>query len=102
MAVSPRMGDVNANSMTLAINGGLKACHVQWPEWPMWDERERDGILDVLESGEWWYGERVRQFEEQFAALQDARFGVTASSGTTALETMLQAMGIGPGDEVIV
>jgi dTDP-4-amino-4,6-dideoxygalactose transaminase len=68
----------------------------------MWDERERAGVLDTLESGEWWYGKRVKQFEEQFAAFQDAQFGVTASSGTTALETMLQALDIGPGDEVIV
>lgn len=86
----------------LAINGGPQACTVQWPAWPMWDERERNGVLDVLDSGEWWYGKRVKQFEEQFAAFQDARFGVTASSGTTALETMLQALDIGPGDEVIV
>lgn len=86
----------------LAINGGPKACNVKWPAWPMWDERERAGLLNVLESGEWWYGERVKQFEAAFAALQDARFGVTASSGTTALETMLQALDIGPGDEVIV
>jgi dTDP-4-amino-4,6-dideoxygalactose transaminase len=68
----------------------------------MWDERERSGMLGVLESGEWWYGERVREFEAQFAEFQDARFGVTTSSGTTALETMLQALDVGPGDEVIV
>jgi dTDP-4-amino-4,6-dideoxygalactose transaminase len=68
----------------------------------MWDARERDGLLDALESGEWWYGKRVKQFEAEFAAFQDARFGVTASSGTIALETMLQALDIGPGDEVIV
>lgn len=86
----------------LAINGGAKACNVKWPAWPMWDERERNGLLDTLESGEWWYGERVKKFEDDFAAFQDARFGVTASSGTTALETMLQALDIGPGDEVIV
>lgn len=86
----------------LAINGGAKACNVKWPAWPMWDARERAGLLDTLESGEWWYGERVKKFEEEFAAFQDARFGVTASSGTTALETMLQALDIGPGDEVIV
>ncbi len=86
----------------LAINGGAKACNVTWPTWPMWDARERDGLLGALESGEWWYGKCVKQFEADFAAFQDAHFGVTASSGTTALETMLQALDIGPGDEVIV
>lgn len=88
--------------MTLAINGGPKACDARWPTWPQWDDRERAGLMDVLESGKWWYGERVAQFEREFAAAQDAGFGVTASSGTTALETMLEALGIGPGDEVIV
>ena len=86
----------------LAINGGTAACDVQWPTWPIWDERERAGLLEVLESGKWWYGERVQQFEADFAAFQGTRYGVTASSGTTALETALQALDIGPGDEVIL
>jgi dTDP-4-amino-4,6-dideoxygalactose transaminase len=58
--------------------------------------------MAVLESGQWWYGERVHEFEVTFAAFQNARFGVTATSGTTALEASLIALGIGPGDEVIV
>jgi dTDP-4-amino-4,6-dideoxygalactose transaminase len=88
--------------MVLAINGGPPACIVNWPTWPMWDDRERNGLIAVLESGQWWFGERVHRFEADFAAAQDARFAVTASSGTTALETMLEALDIGPGDEVIV
>ena len=86
----------------LAIQGGEKTSLVDWPEWPVWDDRERQGLLAVLESGKWWYGERVREFEASFAAFQNARFGVTATSGTTALETTLAALGIGAGDEVIV
>lgn len=86
----------------LAINGGDKACALTWPSWPIWDDAERAAINAVLESGKWWYGARVKQFEAEFAAFQDARFGVTASSGTTALETLLEAADIGPGDEVIV
>ena len=86
----------------LAINGGHAACNVKWPAWPIWDDKERTGVLDVLESGEWWYGKRVKQFEADFAAFQSAQYGVTASSGTTALEVALQALDIGPGDEVIV
>jgi dTDP-4-amino-4,6-dideoxygalactose transaminase len=86
----------------LAINGGRKTCESVWPSWPIWDDSERAGVMDVLESGKWWYGERVKQFETEFAAFQDARYAVTASSGTTALETLLEAADIGPGDEVIV
>jgi dTDP-4-amino-4,6-dideoxygalactose transaminase len=86
----------------LAINGGEKTCAVQWPTWPIWDDHERQGLLAVLESGQWWYGERVQEFEQKYAAFQNARFGVTTTSGTTALETALAALNIGPGDEVIV
>ncbi len=86
----------------LAINGGEKRCNVVWPTWPMWDDHERQGLLAVLESGKWWYGDRVKEFEEKFAAFQSALYGVTATSGTTALETALVALGIGNGDEVIV
>ena len=86
----------------LAINGGEKMCANTWPTWPMWDDRERRALLDVLESGKWWYGERVKEFEAAYAAFQDARYGVTATSGTTALEAALLAIGVGAGDEVIV
>jgi len=42
------------------------------------------------------------EFAARFAALQGARHGVCVSSGTTALQTALEAAGIGYGDEVIV
>ncbi len=86
----------------LAILGGPKSCDVTWPSWPQWDDSERQALNGVLESGEWWYGDHVARFERDFAAFQDARYAVTASSGTTAQEIALTALGIGPGDEVIV
>lgn len=86
----------------LAIHGGEPACRVDWPRWPIWGDEERQALNSVLESGEWWYGQKVEEFEARFAAFQGARFGVTASSGTTALEAALLALGVGAGDEVIV
>ena len=86
----------------LAIDGGSKSCDISWPSWPMWDDLERHALNAVLESGKWWYGETVQRFEQDFAAFQDARYGVSASSGTAAQEIALSALGIGPGDEVIV
>ncbi len=86
----------------LAIAGGEKACNYEWPRWPVWGAEEREALNGVLESGEWWYGEKVREFERRFAAFQGARFGITASSGTAALEAALLALGVGAGDEVIV
>ena len=86
----------------LAINGGKKSCDHQWPTWPIWGDEERKGLNDVLESGQWWYGKRVRKFEQAFADFQDAKFGVTVCNGTVAIEAALAALGIGAGDEVIV
>lgn len=88
----------------LAIHGGtpVRSAAQTWPAWPVVDDAERTAVNEVLESGKWWFGERVVRFEEEFAAFQDARFGVSCTSGTTALEVSLQALGIGRGDEVIV
>lgn len=86
----------------LALKGGDKTCAHAWPRWPVWGTEEREALLGVLESGQWWYGEKVREFEARFAEFQGARYGVTCTSGTTALETILFALGIGSGDEVIV
>jgi len=85
-----------------ALLGGEPAHSGPWPAWPVHDERERNALLAVLDSGKWWYGERVREFEEKFAAFQDARFGITCTSGTAALELALIGAGIGAGMEVIV
>lgn len=47
-------------------------------------------------------GKFVRKFEDQFSEFCDTEFAVSSSSGTTALHLSLVALGIGPGDEVIV
>jgi len=86
----------------LAVKGGKPVRICPFPEWPMYDEREERALLEVLRSRKWWYGERVREFEEKFAAYQDARFGITTTNGTAALQIALTAAGIGAGDEVIV
>jgi len=87
---------------TLALLGGAKCCEIELPSWPHWDNRERKALMQVLESGKWWHGENVAKFEEDFAAFQDARYGITTSSGSMALEASLLGMGIEAGDEVIV
>jgi dTDP-4-amino-4,6-dideoxygalactose transaminase len=87
---------------TLALHGGTPAAMRQWPSWPMWDDEERRGLLDVLESGKWWFGERIEQFEAAYANFHHVRYGVTCANGTVAIETALRAIGVLPGDEVIV
>jgi dTDP-4-amino-4,6-dideoxygalactose transaminase len=94
----------------LAINGGTPA--VTQPlgvRWPIWGEEERRLLTEVLESGKWWRGayddpaqSKVGQFETAFARLQDARYAVAVTNGTTALECAYKAAGVEAGDEVIV
>ena len=86
----------------LAIRGGKPLRTKPWPEWPVFGMEERRELLDAFESGRWWYGDKVREFEGKFAAFQDAAFGITSTSGTTGLEAALVGLGIQPGDEAIV
>jgi dTDP-4-amino-4,6-dideoxygalactose transaminase len=88
----------------LALLGGSPAKSKPFPAWPQYDHRERQALLDVLASGVWWRtpGERTQRFERDFAAYHEARHGVAVTNGTHALEAALLALGIGPGDEVIV
>src|SRR5215212_8386075 len=90
------------SSQRLALLGGGPACDFAWPTWPIHDESEESQLLEVLRSGEWWYGEKVRQFEREFADFQGAAYGVTCTNGTTAIEMGLRALGVVGGDEVIV
>ncbi|MGH8671302.1 MAG: DegT/DnrJ/EryC1/StrS family aminotransferase, partial [Burkholderiales bacterium] len=61
-------------------------------------------MASVLRSGKvnYWTGEEGRRFEQEFAALVGTRYAVALANGTVALELALHALGIGPGDEVIV
>lgn len=62
----------------------------------------REKVVSVLDSGAWILGPEVKAFEEEFAMAQGAPHAVGVSTGTDALLMALQALGIGPGDEVIV
>ena len=96
------MTDPVSNTTKPAILGGAKTCDFEWPSWPVHDQMEKAAVLEVLESGKWWFGEKVRQFESEFAAFQGAKFAVTCTNGTTAIEMALRALGVVEGDEVIV
>lgn len=69
---------------------------------PRMGEEEKEQVWSALESGQLAQGERVRAFEERFAAFVQAPHAVATSSGTTAIHLALLAIGVGRGDEVIV
>jgi perosamine synthetase len=68
---------------------------------PQIGEEEKAAVLEVLASGQFVQGPRVRDFEERFADMCGVKYAVATSSGTSALHIAMLAHGIGPGDEVI-
>jgi len=90
----------------LAIKGGKPLRKKPFPGWPEWDKRERNGVLEVLESGDWGGypppNKRAAEFGKAFADYHGAKYCVCCGSGTDALMIALRALGVGWGDEVIV
>ena len=91
---------------TLAILGGLPLRTRPFSTWPVFDAREREQLDDVLTSANWGGfpspNRKAVEFAAAFAAYQGARFAIPTTSGTSALEVALKALGVGAGDEVIV
>ncbi len=66
------------------------------------DEADIAAVVEVLRSDWLTTGPKVAEFESAVAAFTGALFGVAVMNGTAALHTALAALGIKPGDEVIV
>jgi perosamine synthetase len=64
-------------------------------------ESERHAVNAVMLGHQLSLGPKVPEFEQAFAAYTGMRFAAAVNSGTSALHLCVQAMGIGPGDEVI-
>ena len=89
-------------SNTPAILGGTPVRRTPFPSWPVADAREEDALVRVIRSGRWNRGDNVAAFEAAYASLTGAKHCLATANGTSALITTLAALGIGPGDEVIV
>ncbi|ACU02576.1 DegT/DnrJ/EryC1/StrS family aminotransferase [Pedobacter heparinus] len=92
----------------LAILGGTPVRTKGWINWPavLADEKVIASIVNTTKSGKWSRIQNaangtVATFEKEFAALLGVGFCVGTGSGTQALSTCVEALGIGPGDEVI-
>lgn len=88
----------------LAINGGPKVRERPYPPWPTLGDDDFAAVAEVLRSGKLTQltGGHVAAFEEAFAAWHGIEHCVATSSGTAAIHTVLAALDIGPGAEVIV
>jgi dTDP-4-amino-4,6-dideoxygalactose transaminase len=72
--------------------------------WPSFTAEEGEAVRRVLLSNKvnYWTGEECRRFEREFAAWAEVEHAVALANGTVALELALRALGVGPGDEVVV
>jgi len=70
--------------------------------WPDVGAAEAEAVAEVLESGQLTMGPKVDEFERGLAAACGTEHAVVVSSGTAALHLAVLALGIGPGDEVLV
>jgi perosamine synthetase len=103
----PVFGKVNTNAGKLAILGGdpIRDKNKPWHPWPYIDEKIVDSVVKTTRSGIWCRIQSptgtVPTFEKEFANLMGTKFSVATGSGTQSLNCCVEALGIGPGDEVI-
>jgi dTDP-4-amino-4,6-dideoxygalactose transaminase len=90
----------------LAITGGKPIRKKPFTAWPIYKKDEARGLNKVLESRNWggypFPNKIADAFAHKFAHYHGAKYGLAVSNGTVAIEVALRAVGIKPGDEVIV
>jgi perosamine synthetase len=102
----PAYAAVTGKAGRLAILGGDPIRkNKPWPDWPHIDDQMVEAMVKTTKSGIWCRIQSatgtVATFEKEYAKLLGARFCVATGSGTQALHTCVEALGIGAGDEVI-
>ncbi|AZS16352.1 DegT/DnrJ/EryC1/StrS family aminotransferase [Paenibacillus lutimineralis] len=91
--------------MELALLGGKPIRSKPFAKWPIYSAEEVQKMKDVLSSLSWGGikdGSEVWKFEQEFASFHGIEHAIAVCNGTCALMAAYTAVGIGPGDEVIV
>ena len=93
----------------LALLGGRPIRTTPYPSWPQGGPEESLWLEKVIKSSRWFAGLQGDDpealgtlFGERFARLHEVRFALPVANGSVAIEIALRALGIKPGDEVIV
>ena len=97
----------------LAINGGPKTRPKPFPKHPIIGDEEKRQVMEVLESGNistfiaspgenFLGGKKIREFENKFAEKMGTSYAVAFNSASSALHAAVVAVGVNPGEEVIV
>lgn len=100
----------NANAVNVKVSpkpallGGDPVRTGHFPGWPVIDEGHEKIWQEVLEKRGWCRlnGDYVERFEAEYAKAIGSRFCLGVANGTSALIASLNALGVGPGDEVLV
>ncbi len=99
-------GFVSGDAGKLAVLGGTPVRQNKpWPEWPYWDDNVVDSIVKTTKSRIWCRIQSptgtVPTFEKMYARMMGTNACVATGAGTQALNTCVEALEIGAGDEVI-
>ena len=90
----------------LAITGGEPLRKTPFPSWPTSTKEEGLALEDVLTSTKWggqpFPGKYSVAFAKKFAEVHTVKYAQCVNTGTVAIQAALKAVGIHPGDEVIV
>ena len=88
----------------LAIDGGNPIRNKPLPDGNKFGEEELRELTDVVESGVMsrFGGTKVEQFEDKFAEIHGAKYGIASASGTASLHIAVGMLNPSPGDEIIV
>ncbi len=93
-----------AGDEPLAILGGKPVRRERFSSWPIVEENDEKAWMEVLRKKKWCRidGDYANRFEETWARMMGAKHCIAVANGTSALITSMAALGIGPGDEVLV
>ncbi len=97
----------------LALFGGKKIREAPFPKHPIITNEEKNAVLEVLESGnlstfiaspgeQFLGGKKIKEFERKFADYLGVKYAIAFNSATSALHAAVVAIGVNPGEEVIV
>lgn len=97
----------------LALFGGRKVRNTPFPPHPIIGDEEKQAVIEVLNSGKlstflavpgeyFLGGKKIKEFERRFAEYHGVEYAVAFNSATAALHAAVVAVGVNPGEEVIV
>ena len=90
----------------LAITGGKPLRKKPFDPWPVYTEKERKALEDVLTNRNWggqpFPGKHADAIGKKFAKVHTAKYGQFVNTGTVAIQAALKGIDIRPGDEVMV